>query len=55
MIKAKLKYIARDAEVSNKNLKENEHKALDEDVTLKMVLLLRGKVCNIPSEHDQKM
>ena len=35
MIKAKVKSIARDVDVSNKNLKENEHKTLGEYVTSK--------------------
>ena len=50
----KLKNIARDVEASNKNLKENEHKTLGEYVTPRTMLLVRGKVCNIPSEDGWK-
>ena len=54
MVKAKLKNIAKDAEASNKNLKGNEHKTLDEYVTPRTMLILRGKVCNIHLEHNLK-
>ena len=50
----KLKNIARDVEVSNKNLKGDEHKTLGKYVTPRMMLLLSRKVCKTPSEDDWK-
>ena len=54
VIKAKLKNIVKEAEARNKNLKRNEHKTLDGYVTPRMVLLPRGKVCNIPQSTTGK-
>ena len=54
MTKEKMKSFVRDAKESNKNLKGDEHKTLDKYGTVRTVLLLRGKVCNIPSVHDHK-